>query len=150
MSMKLLTFYFDAVSPEVRAVFDQLPQRLQGASVAVSYQPLYSLGAQTHPSMILMQQLALACAPAGGLPNRWTCERLLALALSGDVAAAQLALAPARDPQGHDVIQELRAATDAAVALGVGGGATLAVDGQLFVGEAGLAALSASWAAGSV
>lgn len=141
--MKHLVFYFDAPSPQVREVFDQLPQRLQGLSFEVSYQPLRPLGEQTHPSMVLAQQLALACAPAGGLPNRWVCSELMHAAAQTDPAGLQQRLAPARDPQGAEVAQALQDATARAVARGIGGGATLEVDGLLFAGLSGLDALAA-------
>ncbi len=141
--MKHLVFYFDAPSAAVREVFDALPQGLAGASVETSYQPLHPLGDQTHPAMILTQQLALACATVGGRPNRWVCEQLLHGAAAEPLHLLQQRLAPPRDPQDAALVAELQAATAQAVARGVGGGATIECDGRLFAGLAGLDALLA-------
>ena len=51
-----------------------------------------------------------------------------------ELAQLQAQLAPQRDPQGDAVKQQLKAHTDEALALGVFGVPTFAVDGQLFWG----------------
>jgi 2-hydroxychromene-2-carboxylate isomerase len=96
-----------------------------------------------HPfNPIALLRLLLACAPAGGLPNRRQVEQVLRHVWTGggdanDAArlqALQQALAPRRDPQSPEVKDELRRATDGALALGLFGVPTLQVDGRLFWG----------------
>jgi 2-hydroxychromene-2-carboxylate isomerase len=96
-----------------------------------------------HPfNPLALLRLALACAPEGGLPNRWVVENLFHHVWQGGadpndrdrLAALRTLLAPQRDPDGDAVKRELRAATDEAIALGVFGVPTLRVDGRLFWG----------------
>ncbi|HSV46590.1 MAG TPA: 2-hydroxychromene-2-carboxylate isomerase [Ramlibacter sp.] len=86
-------------------------------------------------------RLALACG-SGGAANRHACEAVFhhAWQAGEDAAdAGRLAdlgglLAPARDPGSDAVKAELKANTEAAIAAGVFGVPTLAVDGKLFWG----------------
>jgi 2-hydroxychromene-2-carboxylate isomerase len=82
-------------------------------------------------------RLALACGP-----NRHVCETLMRHAWRGGADAAdparlqavQQQLAPPRDPGSEEVKDALKAATQDAIALGVFGVPTFAVDGKLFWG----------------
>jgi 2-hydroxychromene-2-carboxylate isomerase len=106
-----------------------------------------------HPfNPLALQRLALACAPAGGSPNRRVVEALFRHVWRGDgadandparLAALTAALGPVRDPAGADVKAELRLATDAAVAAGVFGVPTVEVDDRLFWGVDALPMLAA-------
>jgi 2-hydroxychromene-2-carboxylate isomerase len=97
-----------------------------------------------HPfNPLALLRLMLACAPAGGLPNRRVAEAVLHHVWRGGGADANdparlaeltAALAPQRDPAGDDVKAELRAATEAAVAAGFFGVPTIEVDGRHFWG----------------
>jgi 2-hydroxychromene-2-carboxylate isomerase len=97
-----------------------------------------------HPfNPLALLRLLVACAPAGGTPNRWQCETVLHHVWRGGgadandparLAALQAALAPPRDAAGDAVKAELRAATDAAIAAGVFGVPTVELDGRLFWG----------------
>jgi 2-hydroxychromene-2-carboxylate isomerase len=86
-------------------------------------------------------RLAWACARQGA-PNRYVCETIFRHVWQGgapadDVRAPEALtaqLAPARDPASDAVKHDLRAATDAALAAGVFGVPTFAVDGRLFWG----------------
>jgi 2-hydroxychromene-2-carboxylate isomerase len=92
-----------------------------------------------HPfNPLPLLRLAVACGP-----NRRVVEVLFhhvwrsAGADPGDpqrLAALTAALAPTRSPDGDDVKQELRAATDAAIAAGLFGVPTFELDGRLFWG----------------
>lgn len=95
-----------------------------------------------HPFAPLpLLRLALACA-AGAQPNRHVCETLFRHVWQGGadandpvrLAALTAALAPRRDPAGEEVKAALRTQTEAAMAAGVFGVPTLAVDGRLFWG----------------
>ena len=95
-----------------------------------------------HPfNPLALLRLAWACARQGA-PNRYVCEAIFRHAWQGGAAADDAArlqaltaqLAPTRDPAGAEVKQALRAATDAALAAGVFGVPTFAVDGRLFWG----------------
>lgn len=108
-----------------------------------------------HPfNPVPLLRLALACAPAGGTPNRRVCEAVLRHVWADDSGAdptdavrlARLteSLAPARDPQGDAVKAELRAATDAAADAGVFGVPTLRAGGRLFWGLESLPMLRAA------
>lgn len=87
-------------------------------------------------------RLLLACAPAGGLPNRLQCERVLMHVWQGGgladeagrLQALQTELAPVRDPQGDEVKRELREATEAAVTAGLFGVPSLVSGGRAFWG----------------
>lgn len=106
-----------------------------------------------HPfNPLALLRLGLACAPAGGLPNRWVTEALFHHVWRGDgadpndparLAALSAALQPRRDPAGAEVKAELRALTDAAVGAGVFGVPGIAVDGRLFWGLDALPMLAA-------
>lgn len=96
-----------------------------------------------HPfSPVALLRLLLACAPAGGLPNRRQVELVLRHVWVGGADANDPArlqalaaqLQPPRDPQSQAVKDELRAATDAAAARGLFGVPTVAVGERLFWG----------------
>jgi 2-hydroxychromene-2-carboxylate isomerase len=82
-------------------------------------------------------RLALACGP-----NRYVCETLFRHVWRGGEDAADPArlqalrqqLAPSRDPASDDVKNALKASTEAAIAAGVFGVPTFAVDDKLFWG----------------
>ncbi len=87
-------------------------------------------------------RLAVACGE-GGLANRHVCETILRHAWRSDGADAADAqrlqalahlLQPARDPASDAVKAELKANTDEAIARGVFGVPTFAVDDKLFWG----------------
>jgi len=106
-----------------------------------------------HPfNPLALLRLSLACAPAGGTPNRWVCEQLLRHVWCGDgadaadahrLAALAQRLAPARDPASAEVKDELKAATSDAAARGLFGVPTVEVDGRIFWGLDSLEMLSA-------
>lgn len=88
-------------------------------------------------------RLALACAPAGGTPNRRVVEAVLAHVWQGGADALDparmpalvAALAPQRDPGGEEVKAELRTLTEEAKARGVFGVPSFELDdGRLFWG----------------
>jgi 2-hydroxychromene-2-carboxylate isomerase len=96
-----------------------------------------------HPfNPLPLLRLALACAPAGGTPNRQVCESVLHHVWRGGASAedpARLAelttrLSPLRDPGGEEVKQALRLATEEAVQRGLFGVPTIELDGHLFWG----------------
>lgn len=96
-----------------------------------------------HPfNPLPLLRLALACAPAGGLPNRRVVQALLdhvwlggADAVDSErLASLSSLLAPVRDPAGDDVKAELRASSEAAIALGLFGVPSLVLDGRVFWG----------------
>ncbi len=121
-----------------------------------------------HPfNPLALLRLAWACARQG-TPNRYVCETLLRHVWRADGAPAddpaRLAqvtaqLAPALDPASDEVKLALKGATDAALAAGVFGVPTFAVDGRLFWGLDALpmlrahlegdARLDAVWQAGA-
>ena len=86
-------------------------------------------------------RLAVASDPQGN-PNRYVCETLFRHVWEGgqDAADAQrlqaltTELAPARDPNSDEVRDQLKAHTDNAIAQGVFGVPSYAVDGQVFWG----------------
>ena len=96
-----------------------------------------------HPfNPLALLRLAWACARQG-TPNRYVCETLLRhVWRAGGAPAddpARLAevtarLTPALDPASDEVKQALKGATDAALAAGMFGVPTFAVDGRLFWG----------------
>ena len=110
-----------------------------------------------HPfNPLALLRLMLACAPAGGLPNRRVVQAVLHHVWRGDgddggadandparLAALTAALAPPRDPAGAEVKAELRALTEAAVADGLFGVPTVVVDGRHFWGLDALPMLAA-------
>ncbi|WP_088282761.1 2-hydroxychromene-2-carboxylate isomerase [Ideonella sp. A 288] len=189
--MKVVTFWFDVISPYAWLAFDRLPQALEGQSHVVDFRPLLFAGLlkawgqkgpaeiapkrvwtyrqvawlahlqgtplqlpRPHPfNPLALQRLALASAPAGGLPNRRVVEQIFRHVWCRDgadpndpaaLAVLAQAVAPVRDPLGEDVRAELRAATDAARAQGVFGVPTLACEGRLFWGQDALPMLRAA------
>jgi 2-hydroxychromene-2-carboxylate isomerase len=107
----------------------------------------------THPfNPLPLLRLALACADAGGTPNRHTVEALMRHVWRGGAEATDAArlraltdtLAPRRDPAGDDVKAELRTLTNEAVALGVFGVPTYELDGRLMWGVDALPMLRAA------
>ena len=91
-----------------------------------------------HPfNPLALLRLALACGP-----NRFVCETLLRHVWRGGADAADPArlqavhreLAPRRDPASDEVKEELKAATSEAIARGLFGVPTFAVDDKLFWG----------------
>lgn len=97
-----------------------------------------------HPfSPLPLLRLMLACAPAGGLPNRRVVEAAFRHVWAADgadprdparLSALAESLAPVRDPSGPEVKAELRASTEAAGAAGVFGVPTVDLGGRLFWG----------------
>ncbi|GCL63909.1 2-hydroxychromene-2-carboxylate isomerase [Pseudaquabacterium pictum] len=191
--MKVVDFWFDALSPYAWLAFDRLPQALEGLNVVVNYQPVLLAGLLAHwgqkgPAEITpkrawtyrqvlwqahqqgtplqlpkphpfnplaLQRLAVAAAPAGGTPSRRTVELLFRHVWCRDgadpnepaaLAALHAAVAPQRDPAGDAVKAELRARTEAAVALGLFGVPTLVADGRHFFGLDALPMLRAALA----
>ena len=101
-----------------------------------------------HPfNPLPLLRLALACGP-----NRRVVEAVMRHAWVGggdatdptSVAALTQSLAPARDPASAEVKNELRAATDEAIARGVFGVPTFELDGRLFWGVDALPMLRAA------
>ena len=95
-----------------------------------------------HPfNPLALLRLAVAC-DAQGLPNRYVCETLLRHVWRGGADAADTQrlqavtelLAPARRVNSDEVKAQLKAHTEEAIAQGVFGVPTLAVDGKLFWG----------------
>ena len=122
-----------------------------------------------HPfNPLPLLRLALACSADGGqatdragLVNRYVCETIFRHVWRGGADAVDVArlqalaalLAPARDPAGDAVKLQLKANTDEAIARGLFGVPTLAVDDKLFWGFDALPALRAylegdAWFAG--
>lgn len=96
----------------------------------------------SHPfNPLPLLRLAVACS-AQGLPNRYVCETLFKHVWQGGAEAADAQrlqavtqqLAPQRAVASDEVKAQLRAHTDAAIAAGVFGVPTLAVDDKLFWG----------------
>lgn len=95
-----------------------------------------------HPfNPLALARLALACDPQG-LPNRWVCETIFRHVWRGGQAAADPGrlqtlvdtLQPERDLADESVKAQLKAHTEDAIAQGLFGVPTCAVDGQLFWG----------------
>lgn len=109
---------------------------------------------QPHPfNPLALQRLAVGCCDPGGTPNRWAVESLFRHAWcregadpndAAGLAALTETLAPRRDPGSDEVKQELRAATEAAAALGVFGVPTISCNGRLFWGQDALPMLAAA------
>ncbi len=106
-----------------------------------------------HPfNPIALLRLAVACAPAGGTPNRRVVEALFRHVWIGGADANDPArlreltdlLAPARDPNGDEVKAELRAAGETALAQGIFGVPTIEFDGRSFWGDDALPMLRAA------
>jgi 2-hydroxychromene-2-carboxylate isomerase len=96
-----------------------------------------------HPfNPLALSRLAWACAAEGATPNRYVCEAVLRHVWIGGAdaeAAARLEslqnlLAPSLDPTGDEAKQRLRAATDGAIANGLFGVPTIAIDDKQFWG----------------
>lgn len=118
----------------------------------------------SHPfNPLSLLRLTLACAPAGGLPNRRVVEAVLRHVWCGDGAdpndptrlrALGEALAPRRDPADPALKAELRALTETAIAARIFGVPTIEVDDQHFWGLEALPMLKAylqgdAWFSGS-
>ena len=96
-------------------------------------------------------RLLLACAPAGGTPNRRACEAVLRHVWLGGadandpqrMAALRDDLAPRIDPADESIKQALKDATADALARGIFGVPTVEVDARLFWGHDGLDMLAA-------
>lgn len=106
-----------------------------------------------HPfNPLPLLRLALACAPAGGTPNRRVVEALFKHVWHGggdaeDVArlsALAAELEPRRDAASGAVKAELRDATDGAIAQGVFGVPTVVCDDRHFWGAEALPMLRAA------
>lgn len=104
-----------------------------------------------HPfNPLPLLRLAVACG-ANGPPNRHVCETLLRHVWCGGADAADesrlaqvtATLAPQRAPGSPEVKADLKAHTDEAIARGVFGVPTIAVDDKLFWGLDALPMLSA-------
>jgi len=96
----------------------------------------------SHPfNPLALLRLAVACN-AQGLPNRYVCETLFKHVWQGGAEAADAQrlqavtqqLAPLRAVAGDEVKAQLKTHTDEAIAAGVFGVPTLAVDEKLFWG----------------
>jgi 2-hydroxychromene-2-carboxylate isomerase len=106
-----------------------------------------------HPfNPLALLRLALACAPAGGAPSRHVVEQVMrhAWARHGEdpnepaaLQALTAAMKPARDPNGVEVKDELRAITERAAAHGVFGVPSFRLDdGEVFWGQDSLTMLA--------
>jgi len=96
-----------------------------------------------HPfNPLALLRLLVAAAPAGALPNRLAVETVFRHVWHGGadpneparLQALAQALPREQDPESDAVKQALRAATDQAIARGVFGVPTVAVEGRLFWG----------------
>lgn len=105
-----------------------------------------------HPfNPLALLRLLLACAPEQRTPNRLTCETVFRHVWVGGgdpndpdrLAALQAQLAPARDPAGAEVKQQLKDQTTQATQLGIFGVPTMVVDDRLFWGLDALPMLAA-------
>lgn len=106
-----------------------------------------------HPfNPLALLRLALATAPAGGAPNRRSCELIFEHVWRGGqdandpsrLEALRQRLALRRDPAGDEVKRELKAATEAAAARGIFGVPTFELeDGRQFWGLDALPMLAA-------
>jgi 2-hydroxychromene-2-carboxylate isomerase len=106
-----------------------------------------------HPfNPLALLRLLLACAPAGGTPNRRVCEAVLHHVWRGGgdpndaprLQALTAELAPRVAPDDSAVKQALKDATAHAIALGIFGVPTIESDGRLYWGLDGLDMLAAS------
>jgi 2-hydroxychromene-2-carboxylate isomerase len=106
-----------------------------------------------HPfNPLALLRLSLACAPAGGTPNRRVVEAVLRHVWHGGadandpvrLAALVAELAPQRDPAGAEIRAELHRAGDDALAQGVFGVPTMVWDGRAFWGADALPMLRAA------
>jgi len=135
--VKRIAFHFDPISP-----FAEIEPKRQWTFRHVAWLAQHhGIPLQVpavHPfNPLPLLRLAVACGP-----NRRVVEALFhhvwrSGADAGDpqrLAALTAALAPARSPDGDDVKQELRAATEAAGAAGLFGVPTFELEGRLFWG----------------
>jgi len=114
----------------------------QVAWIAHQHQIPLQLPTQHPFNPLALLRLLLACAPGGGLPNRRQVEVVFRHVWVGGhdpldpqrLLSLREALAPQRDPDSAQVKDELRAATDAALSLGVFGVPTLRIGERLFWG----------------
>lgn len=106
-----------------------------------------------HPfNPLPLLRLSLACAPAGGTPNRRIVEAVMRHVWCGGAEATDPArlqalradLAPARDPAADDVKRELIGHTDDAISQGLFGVPSFEVDGRMFWGLDALPMLAAA------
>lgn len=104
-----------------------------------------------HPfNPLPLLRLALACAPAGGCPNRRVVEAVFRHVWQGGgdatdatrIAELSASLAPGRNPEGAEVKAELRENTETATRLGIFGVPTVVSDGVTFWGADVLPMLS--------
>jgi 2-hydroxychromene-2-carboxylate isomerase len=104
-----------------------------------------------HPfNPLALLRLCLACAPAGGTPNRRVVEAVFRHAWQGGSQADDAqrlktlreALAPSRDPDSVAVKAELRVNTDKAAAAGIFGVPTIVSSGRSFWGTDAIPLLS--------
>ncbi len=105
----------------------------------------------SHPfNPLALLRLAVAC-DAQGTPNRYVCETLLRHVWCGGLEATDAQrlqtlterLAPRLDVDGADVKAQLKAHSDEALALGVFGVPSIAVEGRIFWGQDALPMLRA-------
>ncbi len=105
-----------------------------------------------HPfNPLALLRLCIACAPAGGAPNRRVVEAVFHHVWRGGMDAndgARMAaltnrLAPTREPESDGVKVDLRENTDRAVQLGIFGVPTIVCEGRAFWGTDALPMLSA-------
>ena len=97
-----------------------------------------------HPfNPLALSRLLWATAADGATPSRWACETVLRHVWRSEgadaedparVATLRATLAPRRDPASDDVKQQLRQATDDALAQGVFGVPTIGVGDKRFWG----------------
>jgi 2-hydroxychromene-2-carboxylate isomerase len=107
-----------------------------------------------HPfNPLPLLRLAVACAPAGGTPNRRVVQALFEHVWCREGAdasepeallALHAGLQPQRDPQGEAVKAELRHATETAIAQGVFGVPSFEHQGRVFWGLDALPMLRAA------
>lgn len=99
-----------------------------------------------HPfNPLALLRLATACDPQGQ-PNRHVCEQLFKHVWCGGQEASDSArlaeltarLKPGRSPDAQEVKDQLRLATEQAIAKGVFGVPTIEVNGELFWGQESL------------
>lgn len=144
--MKTLHFFFDPLSRDAQVAFERLPQLLEGVHHEVIHVPALL----APPKGQALLRLAFACGAPGLMPNRWVLEHILGHAAKGGdpddrprLQSLAALLAPVRDPRSPDVAAEVRAASAEAITRGLTQEPIVEVDGQRYVGEIGLALMSA-------
>jgi len=104
-----------------------------------------------HPfNPLALLRLCLACAPAGGTPNRRVVEAVFRHVWHGGhdpndparLAALRAVLAPTREPDSTAVKVELRENTERAAQAGIFGVPTVVADGRAFWGDDAIPMLS--------